>query len=136
MPTHTHIFLNLPVKNVKKSVAFFTALGYGFNPQFAGDHSACVVFGDTVSVMLTTHDQFAKLSPLPVADPFKTKEILISLACSSRAQVDDLVQKAVAAGGTIFEDATDHGFMYDHSFIDPDGHGWGLFWMNPDHGQK
>lgn len=123
------IFLNLPVADLTKSKAFFQALGYSFNPEFTGDNAACVVISDTISVMLAPHDKFRQFTPKQVCDTSKAVEVLINLSCESRQEVDDLVAKALAAGGTTYDKPEDFGFMYTHSFVDLDGHGWGLLHM-------
>ena len=120
------IFLNLPVANLPRSKAFFQALGYAFNPTFTGDTSACVIISETITVMLLTHDKFREFTPKAVCDTSKAVEVLISLSCESREEVDALVAKALAAGGTTYDKPEDYGFMYTHSFVDPDGHGWGV----------
>ncbi len=123
------VFLNLPVADLQKSIGFFTALGFVHNPQFSDDSAACIVISDTVSVMLGTHAKFREFTPKAVCDTSQAVEVLISLSCESREQVDDLVAKALAAGGTTYDKPEDFGFMYTHSFVDPDGHGWGLLHM-------
>lgn len=125
------IFVSLPVADLARSKAFFAALGFAFDAQFTGEHAASLVIGDDAQVMLLTREQFTQLSPLPIADARAVKEVLISLSCESRQEVDALVARAVAAGGRSHNAAQDHGFMYDHDFIDLDGHAWGVFWMNP-----
>ena len=124
------IFLNVPVADLPKSMAFFKALGYSYNPQFTGDTAACVVISETISAMLLTHAKFREFTPKAICDTIKAVEVLINLSCESRTEVDDLVAKAIAAGGTTYDKAEDFGFMYTHSFVDPDGHGWGLFHMS------
>jgi len=124
------IFLNLPVADLPRSVAFFQALGYALNPQFTGDTAACVVVSETISVMLLTHAKFREFTPKAVCDTTQAVEVLISLSCASRQEVDALVAKALAAGGTTYDKAEDFGFMYTHSFVDPDGHGWGLLHLS------
>ena len=124
------IFLNLPVADLPKSMAFFKALGYSFNPQFTGDTAACVVISGTISVMLLTHAKFREFTPKAVCDTTQAVEVLINLSCESRQEVDELVAKALAAGGATYDKAEDFGFMYTHSFVDPDGHGWGLFHLS------
>ena len=125
------IFVNLPVKDLGKSIAFFEAIGYTFNPQFTGDTTACMVINDTTFVMLMTHEKFQGFTPKAVCDSTKSAEVLISLSCESREAVDSLVAKAIAAGGSSHNPPQDHGFMYDHEFYDLDDHGWGIFWMDP-----
>ena len=123
------IFLNVPVADLPKSMAFFQALGYSHNPQFTGDTAACIIISETIFVMLVTHAKFREFTPKAVCDTTQAVEVLINLSCESRQEVDDLVAKAVAAGGSTYDKAEDFGFMYTHSFVDPDGHGWGLFHM-------
>jgi len=124
------IALNVPVADLPRSLAFFKALGFSHNPEFTGDAAACVVISETISVMLTTHLKFREFTPKAICDTTKAVEVLICLSCGSREEVDDLVAKALAAGGTTYDKPEDFGFMYTHSFVDPDGHGWGLFHMN------
>ena len=124
------IFLNVPVADLPKSMAFFKALGYSHNPQFTDDTAACVVISETISVMLLTHAKFRQFTPKAICDTTQAVEVLFCLSCESRQEVDDLVAKAVAAGGATYDKAEDFGFMYTHSFVDPDGHGWGLIHMS------
>ena len=124
------IFVNLPVADLPKSLAFFEALGFSRNPQFVDDTAACIVVSDTISVMLLTHDRFRSFTPKAICDTSKAVEVLLNLRCESRDEVDDLVAKALAAGGSTYDEPEDLGFMYSHSFVDPDGHGWGLFHMS------
>lgn len=126
----TQIIINLPVADLAKSIAFFTALGYARNPLFNDDTGACIVISDAVSVMLLTHARFRDFTPKAICDTGKAVEVLFSLSCDSREQVDSLVVKALAAGGSTYGQPEDYGFMYTHSFVDPDGHGWGLVHMS------
>ena len=126
----TQVIINLPVANLPKSMAFFKALGYSHNPQSTDDTGACIVVSDTISVMLLTHVRFRNFTPKAICDTSKAVEVLLCLSCESREQVDDLVAKAVAAGGSTYDKPEDYGFMYTHSFVDPDGHGWGLVHMS------
>ncbi len=123
------VFLTLPVADLPTSIRFFEALGFTRNPQFSDDTAACIVLNDTVSVMLGTHAKFREFTPKAICDTRQAVEVLISLSCESRAQVDDLVARALAAGGSTYDEPEDFGFMYTHSFVDPDGHGWGLLHM-------
>ncbi|MBN9449336.1 MAG: VOC family protein [Bosea sp.] len=125
------IFVNLPVKDLAKSIAFFEALGFSFNPQFSDETGACMVISDTIFAMLLTHAKFAGFSPKPIADTDKTTEMLIALSRDDRAAVDAIVKAALAAGGSTFNEPQDHGFMYGHAFRDLDGHVWEVFWMDP-----
>lgn len=125
------LFLNLPVADVAKSKAFFKALGFADNPQFSGDDTACIIINDTTFVMLASHTKFRDFTPKAVCDTSKAVEVLFNLNCETRQQVDDLVAKALGAGGSTYDKPEDLGFMYSHSFLDPDGHGWGVFYLPP-----
>jgi uncharacterized protein len=124
------VFINLPVANLPKSIAFFQALGFSHNPQFTDDAGACIIVSDTISVMLLTHTRFRDFTPKAICDTSTAVEVLLSLSCESREEVDGLVAKAIAAGGSTYDQPEDFGFMYTHSFIDLDGHGWGLLHMS------
>jgi uncharacterized protein len=124
------IFINLPVADLPKSMAFFKALGFSHNPQFSDESGACIVVSDTILVMLLGHARFRDFTPKAICDTSKAVEVLLTLGCESREQVDGLVAKAVAAGGSTYDEPQDYGFMYTHSFVDPDGHGWGLVHMS------
>lgn len=126
------IFVNLPVRDLERSKAFFTALGYGFNPQFTDQNAACMVVSDTIYVMLLVESFFQTFTKKPVADARKGTEVLVCLSADSRAKVDETVAKALAAGGTAPNPKQDHGFMYGHGFEDLDGHVWEIVWMDPD----
>ena len=125
------IFVNLPVKDLNASIRFFTALGFRFNPQFTDETATCMIVGDDIFVMLLTRAKFQTFTPNPICDARKHTEVLTCLSCDSRAQVDDMVRKAVAAGGNTYNEPQDHGFMYGHGFQDLDGHIWELMWMDP-----
>ncbi len=127
----TKIFVNLPVADLKRSMRFFEALGYAFNPQFTDHTAACMVIGDDIYAMLLTREKFKQFTPKPVVDATKATEVLVCLSCESRGHVDGLVRKALAAGGSAYTEAKDHGFMYQHGFQDPDGHIWELIYMEP-----
>jgi predicted lactoylglutathione lyase len=125
------IFVNLPVRDLKASRRFFTALGFSFNPQFTDDNAACMIVSDEAFVMLLTEPFFQGFTKRERCDPATHTEALFALSCEKRAEVDDLVSKAIAAGGTHAMDPMDHGFMYVWSFYDLDGHHWEAFWMDP-----
>ena len=127
---NTQIFVTLPVADLPKSLAFYKALGYDNNPDFSDNTGACVVISDTIFVMLATHGKFASFTPKSICDTTTLTEMLLNLSCENREQVDDLVKKAIAAGGSTNDKAEDLGFMYSHSFSDLDGHQWGLFHMS------
>ena len=126
----TQVIINPPVADLPNSLAFFKALGFSHNPQFNDDTGACIVVSDTVSVMLLTHAKFRDFTPKAICDTSKAAEVLLTLSCESREQVDGLVAKAIAAGGSTYDKPEDYGFMYTHSFVDPDSHGWGLVHMS------
>ncbi|MBX5460200.1 MAG: VOC family protein [Steroidobacteraceae bacterium] len=127
----TKIFVNLPVKDLKRSVEFFTSLGYTFNPHFTDEKATCMIVGEDIFVMLLVEPFFKTFTPKPIADAARSTEVLIALSAESREKVDELVAKAVAAGGTTPMPAQDHGFMYQHGYQDLDGHMWELVWMDP-----
>ena len=127
----TKIFVNLPVKNLNKSVEFFTKLGYTFDPQFTDVNATCMIVAEDIFVMLLTEAKFKTFTPKKICDATKSTEVLVCLTCESRAEVDQMVQKAVAAGGTTYNKPQDYGFMYEHGFQDLDGHIWELINMDP-----
>jgi predicted lactoylglutathione lyase len=127
----TQIFVNLPVKDLKRSVSFFTALGYRFNPQFTDENATCMIVGENIFVMLLVERFFETFTKKAICDATKSTEVLVCLSCDGRAEVDGLVKKAVAAGPTTPTAAQDHGFMYQHGYQDLDGHLWELVYMEP-----
>lgn len=132
--TTTHarqFFVNLPVRDLGRSVEFFTALGFAFDPKFNSPNGACMIVGPGAYVMLATEDFFRTLTKATICDTRTHSEALLSISCESRAAVDAMVKQAVAGGGTSEDDPQDHGFMYDWSFYDLDRHSWGVFWMDP-----
>ena len=124
------IFVNLPVADLVAAKAFYEAIGATNNPQFTDDTAACMVFSDTIHVMLLTHDKFAQFTPKRIADAHATSEVLIAISADSREAVDEITDKALAAGGREPRDKQDYGFMYGRSFEDPDGHIWEPMWMD------
>lgn len=126
----TKIFVNLPVKDVKRSRAFFAQLGWTFNEQFSNDETACMVISEDIYTMLLEHARFKDFTPKAIADATKTTEMLLAISCESKDQVIALADKALAAGATETRPPEDHGFMYGRSFNDLDGHVWELFWMD------
>ncbi|WP_342117993.1 VOC family protein [Pseudoduganella sp. OTU4001] len=126
------VIFNLPVKSLEKSRAFFSALGFTFNEQYCGPEAAFMsIAGDTVQAMLTTEPFFKSLINKPVVQAKEANEVVICLMCDSREEVDSLIAKALAAGGTTPHPPEDHGFMYDQGFEDLDGHLWNLVWSAP-----
>jgi predicted lactoylglutathione lyase len=125
------IYVNLPVKELKRSVEFFTQLGFTFNPKFTDENATCMIVADDIYVMLLVEKFFQSFTDKPVCDAAKATEVMMALSCASRAEVDDLVRKALAAGGTAPRAPQDLGFMYGHDFEDLDGHIWEPFYMEP-----
>ncbi|MGW7386646.1 VOC family protein [Streptomyces sp. NPDC054794] len=125
------IFVNLATDDVEASKKFFTELGYTINPQFSSDENACVVISDTIVAMLLSKSRYADFTKKEIADSTKTSEVLICLSAESREKVDELVDKAIAAGGTATGETQDQGFMYGRAFDDLDGHTWEVVWMDP-----
>ena len=124
------IFLNLPVADLPASKAFYEAIGAVANPTFTDDTAACMVLSDVIHVMLLTHEKFAQFTPKRIADARETSEVLLCLALDSREAVDEITEKALAAGAREPNEPDEYGFMYGRSFEDPDGHMWGPFWMD------
>ena len=127
----TQIFVNLPVKDLDRSVAFFTALGYRFNPQFTDKNATCMIISDTIFAMLLVEPYFKTFTPRALCDATIHTEALLALSVESRARVDEMVGAALEAGGTEPRERSDMGFMYNRAFADPDGHIWEIFWMDP-----
>ena len=125
------IFVNLPAKNLQRSIEFFTKLGFSFNAQFTDKTATCMIVSDDIFVMLLTHDKFQTFTPNAICDARKSTEVLVCLSVDSREHVDDMVRKAVAAGGSTYNAPQDHGFMYGHGFQDLDGHIWEIIFMEP-----
>jgi uncharacterized protein len=126
----TKIFINLPVKDLDKSKAFFTNLGYSFNPQFTDEKAGCMVISDSIFAMLLTETYFGTFTKKAVSDAKTSTEVLIALDAQSKEEVQQLIAKAEQLGATIYNDPQDHGWMYQHSFADLDGHQWELFYMD------
>jgi predicted lactoylglutathione lyase len=124
------IFVNLPVADLPRSVAFYEAVGAVRNPQFSDDTAACMVVSETISVMLLTHDKFGQFTPRPIADAHAATEVLLCVSCDSREAVDTFAEAALAHAGAEPRGPQDHGFMYGRSIADPDGHIWEPMWMD------
>ncbi len=124
------IFVNLPVADLDRSVAFYKAIGAERNPQFSDETAAMMTFADSFNVMLLTHDKFRQFTPKRIVDAHESVQALLALSCESREDVDDITGKALAAGGREAHGEEDYGWMYSRAFEDPDGHGWGPFWMD------
>lgn len=125
------IFVNLPVRDLGKAVHFYAAIGFTQNPKFSDDTAACMVLSDTIYVMLLTHDKWRGFTDRPIPDS-GSSEVSLALTCATKSDVNAMVEAAVKAGGTgDINPPQDHGFMMQRSFIDPDGHVWEPFWMDP-----
>jgi len=124
------IFVNLPVADLDRAIAFYKAVGAEQNYQFSDETAAMMVFSDAIHVMLLTHDKFRQFTPKRIADAHETTEVLLALSAESRAEVDEMVEKALSAGGSEPRASEDHGWMYGRSFEDPDGHIWEPVWMD------
>ena len=128
----TKIWVNLPVKNLKKSISFFEKMGFSFNQQFTDDKAAClVIVEDNIYSMLITEEFFTTFTNKPISDAKKTTEVLMAIDVESREELENLVNTAVVAGGRIYKEPQDHGWMYQHGFEDLDGHQWELLYMDP-----
>ncbi|WEH14997.1 VOC family protein [Streptomyces sp. VNUA24] len=125
------IFINLPVNDLDVSKKFFTELGYTLNPQFSDENAASVVISDTIVAMLLTKPFYSSFTKKEIADATRTSEVMLCLSAESREKVDELVEKAAAAGGTVSEKVQEMDFMYGRAFDDLDGHTWEVVWMDP-----
>ncbi|WP_458778857.1 VOC family protein [Arthrobacter sp. D3-16] len=127
----TQIFFNLPVKDLKRSVDFFTALGFTFNPDYTDENATCMIINENAYVMLLVDSFFKTFTSKEIADSKAAAEAIVAYSVDSRKAVDEAVRTALASGGSASEDPQDYGFMYNHSFQDPDGHLWEVTWMDP-----
>lgn len=125
------VFINVAVRDLDASKAFFEAMGFSINPKFTDENAACVMFGGDAYAMLLTHKMFSSFTGREIIDARTHVEGLFALSCEDRAEVDQIMEKGLAAGGTEPRPADDHGFMYQRSLADLDGHVWELFWMDP-----
>ena len=129
------IFVNLPVKDLQKSMAFFAALGWSHNPQFTDEIAASIVISDTIYVMLLTHEKYRQFTDKPIADAQKTSQVLIALAAETPEEVNRIADAALEAGASEPKPPQDYGFMKLRTFEDLDGHHWEVLWMDPAHVQ-
>ena len=126
------IFVNLPVKDLARSIAFYEAVGAHQNPKFSDETAACMVLSDTIHVMLLTHDKWKSFTDRAIPDAHQSAQVMLCLIQNSRADVDAVVEAAARAGGTAdINPATEYGFMYGRNYTDPDGHIWEQMWMDP-----
>lgn len=127
------IFVNLPVKDIARSTAFYESVGATRNPMFSNEDTSCMVYSDTIYSMLMTHERFSSFTTRKIADAHAALQVGLCLTVDSRTEVDETIANAVKAGGAPDPDpAQDHGFMYGRSFADPDGHIWEIVWMDAD----
>lgn len=126
----TKIFVNLPVKDLNKSISFFTQLGFTFIPQFTDEQATCMIIGENIFAMLLVEERFKDFTKKTISDAKKSTEVLLALDAPSRADVDTMIKNAVKAGGSTYADPQDHGWMYGHSFADLDGHQWEILYMD------
>ena len=127
----TKIFVNLPVKNLSKSIEFFTRLGYTFNPQFTDETATCMIVSEDIYIMLLTEENFKMFTKKEIADATRSTEAIICLSADSREKVDEMINKALEAGGTTPNEKQENGFMYGWGYQDLDGHLWEVMWMDP-----
>ncbi|PWB26502.1 VOC family protein [Flavobacterium sp. HTF] len=126
----TKIFLNLAVKDLKRSITFFTELGFSFNQKFTNDKGTCLIIGENINVMLLVEEFYQTFTDKQICDSATTSEVLISISVETRQQVDEMIEKAVKAGGTNYREAKDYGWMYQRTFLDLEGHHWEIFCMD------
>lgn len=126
----TKIFVNLPVKELNRSVAFFTKLGFTFNPQFTDENATCMIVGEDIFVMLLVEKFFKSFTRKEICDTSRSTEAILALSVESRKQVDEIMNKAIESGGSEPRERQDHGWMYGRSFEDVDGHLWEVFFMD------
>ncbi|MDV6169701.1 VOC family protein [Flavobacterium sp. DG1-102-2] len=124
------IFVNLPVKNLDTTVKFFTKLGFTFNPDFTDENATCMIIGENIFAMLLKENFFSTFTKKPLADAKTTTEVINAFSLGSRQEVDDMIEKAIAAGAKQYKETEDHGWMYGRNFEDPDGHQWEFFFMD------
>ncbi|ALM48019.1 hypothetical protein AMR72_03405 [Flavobacterium psychrophilum] len=124
------IFVNLPVKDLNRTVEFFTKLGFTFNPDFTDENATCMIIGENIFAMLLTEKYFSTFTKKPLADAKTSTEVINAFSLGSRQEVDDITEKAIAAGGKQYKEAEDHGWMYGRNFEDLDGHQWEFFFMD------
>ncbi|MEU0228847.1 VOC family protein [Streptomyces sp. NPDC006284] len=125
------IFVNLATNDLDASKKFFTGLGYEINAQFSDDSTASIPLSETIVVMVHTPEKYRQFTKKDIVDSAKSSEVLLALSAESREKVDELVEKAVAAGGSVSGETQDHGFMYGRAFDDVDGHTFEVVWMDP-----
>jgi uncharacterized protein len=126
----TKIFVNLPVKDLNKTIEFFTKLGFKFNPQFTDENATCMIVGDDIFVMLLVEKFFKTFTKKEISDTSKNTEVIVALSVEGRENVDQMINKAIEYGGRESREPQDHGWMYGRSFEDIDGHLWEIIYMD------
>jgi uncharacterized protein len=126
----TKIFVNLPVKDLNRTIEFFTKLGFNFNPQFTDENATCMIIGEDIFVMLLVEKFFKTFTKKEICDTSKNTEVIVALSAEGREKVDQMINKAIEAGGREFREPQDHGWMYERSFEDIDGHLWEIVYMD------
>lgn len=126
----TKIFLNLPVKDLNKAISFFTQLGFSFNPKFTNEKGTCLIIGDNINVMLLVEEFYTTFTNKQICNTATMSEVLISISVETRERVDEIMEKAVKAGGSEYMKTRDYGWMYQRTFLDIDGHHWEIFFMD------
>lgn len=134
--TARKLFVNIPVRELKRSVEFFTKLGFTFNPEYTDDKATCMIVSDDAFFMLLVDDRFKDFTTKQICDTGTHQEALFALSTGSRAEVDRIVQTVIEGGGREAGEAKDHGFMYYRAFYDLDGHHWEVLFMEPNHAQS
>jgi len=130
MATVKQIFVNLPVKDLERSIDFFSKVGFTFEQNFTDENATCMVIGENIFAMLLTEKFFGTFSDKAIIDAKSNTEVITALSVGSRAEVDELADNALNAGGKQYKEAQDHGWMYSRNFEDPDGHQWEFFYMD------
>ena len=125
------ITINIPVRELERAVGFYTQLGFEPHPVFRGPDCQCMMVTDQIRIMVHLDSSLQLFTPKPISDPSLTTGVVLCLDCNSNAQVDDLVARAIAAGGSVYDAAQDLGFVYTHGFLDADGNAWRLNYMDP-----
>lgn len=126
----TNMFLNLPVKDLNRSIAFFTELGFSFNPKFTNEKATCLIIGENINVMLLVEEFYKTFTDKEICNTATSSEAIISISVGSREQVDEMIEKVIKAGESEYKEIKDYGWMYQRNFRDIDGHHWEIFFMD------
>jgi len=126
----TKIFINLPVKDLNRSISFFTDLGFSFNPQFTNEKGTCLIIGENINAMLLVEEFYATFTNKEICNAQTTSEVLLSISLETRKKVDEIMAKVAIAGGNEYTESKDYGWMYQRTFFDLDGHHWEIFYMD------